>query len=170
MALEGILAAFEALPAFRRLVAELPGPGGRSAVAGLAGSTDAVLVAALARRLPRRLLVVVTDAVSDAERWLADLQVLIGDAGVALYPPREGFGEVEPHTEIAGERVETLERLMRSDVHILLTTSRAMMERSARAEGTRRRAARAAQGRRAAARGPGGAPRAHRLRARADGR
>ena len=130
MALEGILAAFESLPALRRLVTELPGPGERRAVAGLAGSTDAVLVASLARRLPRRLLVVVTDTVSDAERWLADLNVLVGPSGVALYPPREGFGEVEPHTEIAGERVETLERLMRSDVHILLTTSRAVMERS----------------------------------------
>jgi transcription-repair coupling factor (superfamily II helicase) len=130
MALEGVLAAFESLPAFRRLVAELPVPGQRRAVAGLAGSTDAVLVSALAKHLPRRLIVVVSDTVSDAERWLADLQVLVGDAGVALYPPREGFGEVEPHTEIAGERVETLERLMRSDVHILLTTSRAVMERS----------------------------------------
>ena len=130
MALEGILAAFESLPAFRRLVAELPEVGARRAVAGLAGSTDALLVASLARHLPRRLLVVVTDTVSDAERWLADLSVLVGDAGVALYPPREGFGEVEPHAEIAGERVETLERLMRSQVHILLTTSRAIMERS----------------------------------------
>jgi len=130
MALEGILAAFESLPAFRRLVAELPGVAQRRVVAGLAGSTDAVLVASLAARLPRRLIVVVTDTVSDAERWLADLHVLVGDSGIALYPPREGFGEVEPHTEIAGERVETLERLMRSDVHILLTTSRAVMERS----------------------------------------
>ena len=111
MALEGILTAFESLPAFRRLVAELPGLGERRPVAGLAGSTDAVLVAALARRLPQRLIVVVSDAVSDAERWLADLTVLAGDAGIALYPPREGFGEVEPHTEIAGERVETLEAL-----------------------------------------------------------
>jgi transcription-repair coupling factor (superfamily II helicase) len=128
--LDGILAAFESLPAFRRLVAELPELGQRRAVAGLAGSTDAVLVSALARALPRRLIVVVSDTVSDAERWLADLTVLVGHAGVALYPPREGFGEVEPHTEIAGERVETLERLMRSDVHILLTTSRAVMERS----------------------------------------
>ena len=130
MALEGVLTAFESLPAFRRLLAELPALGQRRAVAGLAGSTDAVLVSALAKHLPRRLIVVVSDTVSDAERWLADLQVLVGDAGVALYPPREGFGEVEPHTEIAGERVETLERLMRSDVHILLTTSRAVMERS----------------------------------------
>jgi transcription-repair coupling factor (superfamily II helicase) len=130
MALDGILEAFEALPAFRRLVTELPAIGQRRAVAGLAGSTDAVLVASLARRLPRRLIVVVTDTVSDAERWLADLQVIRDDTGVALYPPREGFGEVEPHTEIAGERVETLERLMRSDVHILLTTSRAVMEKT----------------------------------------
>ncbi|HEX6942490.1 MAG TPA: transcription-repair coupling factor [Gemmatimonadaceae bacterium] len=130
MALEGILAAFESLPAFRRLVAEVPAPGARRAVSGLVGSTDALLVASLARHLPRRLLVVVTDTVSDAERWLADLSVLVGDATVALYPPREGFGEVEPHAEIAGERVESLERLMRSQVHILLTTSRAVMERS----------------------------------------
>jgi transcription-repair coupling factor (superfamily II helicase) len=130
MALEGILSAFESLPAFRRLLVEVPPPGARRAVAGLAGSTDALLVASLARHLPRRLLVVVTDTVSDAERWLADLSVLMGDAGVALYPAREGFGEVEPHAEIAGERVETLERLMRSQVHILLTTSRAVMERS----------------------------------------
>jgi transcription-repair coupling factor (superfamily II helicase) len=111
-------------------VVELPGLGDRRAIAGLAGSTDAVLVASLARRLPRRLLVVATDTVSDAERWLADLQVLLHDEKISLYPPREGFGEVEPHTEIAGERVETLERLMRSDVHILLTTARAVMERS----------------------------------------
>ena len=130
MALEGILAAFESLPAFRRLVAEVPAAGARRAVSGLAGSTDALLVASLARHLPRRLLVVVTDTVSDAERWLADLSVLVGDTTVALYPPREGFGEVEPHAEIAGERVESLERLMRSQVHILLTTSRAIMERS----------------------------------------
>jgi transcription-repair coupling factor (superfamily II helicase) len=130
MALEGILESFDSLPAFRRLVADLPGAGQRRAVAGLAGSTDAVLVASLARRLPRRLIVVITDSVNDAERWLADLQVLQDHAGVALYPPREGFGEVEPHAEIAGERVETLERLMRSDVQILLTTSRAVMERT----------------------------------------
>src|SRR4030095_7804545 len=87
-------------------------------------------VAPRGRKRPRRLIVVVTDTVSDAERWLADLPVLMGEQGVALYPPSEGIGGGEPATEIAGERVETLERLMRSDVHILLTTSRAVMERS----------------------------------------
>ncbi|MBP6773276.1 MAG: transcription-repair coupling factor, partial [Gemmatimonadaceae bacterium] len=97
---------------------------------GLAGSSDAVFVAALARALPQRLVVVVTDQVGDAERWLADLQALVDDIPVALYPPREGFGEVEPHTEVAGERVETLEKLGRSAVRLLLTTARAVLERT----------------------------------------
>jgi transcription-repair coupling factor (superfamily II helicase) len=130
MALQSVLEAFVALPAFARVANTLPGRGQRLAVAGLAGSSDAVLVAALARRLPQRLLVVVTDAVGDAERWLADLQVLLDDPKAALYPPREGFGEAEPHAEIAGERVETLERLSRGDVRILLTTGRAILERT----------------------------------------
>jgi transcription-repair coupling factor (superfamily II helicase) len=87
-----------------------------------------VLVAALARRLPGRFVAVVCDGVPEAERWLADLESLVElppraasgseaaavspDTGpVALYPPREGFGEIEPHAEVAGERVETLERI-----------------------------------------------------------
>ncbi|HEX7124036.1 MAG TPA: transcription-repair coupling factor [Gemmatimonadaceae bacterium] len=130
MALGSVLDAFEGLAAFARVTGSLPGRGERLAVGGLAGSTDAVLVAALARRLPRRLLVVVTDTVADAERWLADLQVLLDGEGVALYPPREGFGEAEPHAEVAGERVETLERLTRSEVRLLLTTARALQERT----------------------------------------
>ncbi|HEX9564373.1 MAG TPA: transcription-repair coupling factor [Gemmatimonadaceae bacterium] len=130
MALDGVLDAFEALPAFRRLLVELPGPGRRRAVSGLAGSTDAVLVACLSRRLPARMIAVVTDTVGDAERWLADLEVLSGPGHVGLYPPREGYGEVEPHAEIAGERIETLERLLRSEVRVLLTTTRAVQERT----------------------------------------
>jgi hypothetical protein len=74
--------------------------------------------------------VVVASALAEAERWLADLDVLIGNDAAALYPPREGFGEVEPHAEVAGERVETLERLLRSDVRLLLTTARAVQERT----------------------------------------
>ena len=73
---------------------------------------------------------VIAESVSGAERWLADLESL-GDAGfVAFYPPREGFGEVEPHAEVAGERVETLERIGRGEVTVLLTTARALLEKT----------------------------------------
>lgn len=131
MGLPRLLDAIEALPAFARVHKAIPGSGQSLRVGGLAGSADAVFVAALARALPQRLIVVITDQVGDAERWLADLESLVDDIPVALYPPREGFGEVEPHAEVAGERVETLEKLGRSGVRLLLTTARAVLEQTA---------------------------------------
>ncbi|HET7458736.1 MAG TPA: DEAD/DEAH box helicase, partial [Gemmatimonadaceae bacterium] len=148
MALPTLLDAVERLPAFARLLNTLPEPGARLTLSGLPGSSDCVTVAALARRMPGRFFVVVTDALPDAERWLADLESLVDEpaaAGgngaspgatptahspVALYPPRESFGEAEPHAEVAGERVETLERIGRGAVRVLLTTARAVLERT----------------------------------------
>jgi transcription-repair coupling factor (superfamily II helicase) len=130
MSLPRLLDAVEALPAFSRVTRDLPGPGRSLRVGGLAGSSDAVFVAALARALPHRMIVVVSDQLSDAERWLADLNSLVDDIPAALYPPREGFGEVEPHAEVAGERVETLAMLAQGGVRMLLTTARALLERT----------------------------------------
>ena len=130
MALPLLIERLSKLPAFARLRATLPATNGRQAAGGLEGSADAVLVAALATDEPNRLFVVVSDQLPDAERWHADLQSVFGEEGVALYPPREGFGEVEPHAEIAGERVETLEALARGGVRLLLTTARAVQERT----------------------------------------
>ncbi|HEX5436807.1 MAG TPA: transcription-repair coupling factor [Gemmatimonadaceae bacterium] len=131
MALPLLLDTLEALPAFTRTFTTLPSLGARLAIGGLAGSSDAVLCAALARRLGgRRFLVIVAESLPDAERWLADLTAIAGEDEVALYPPREGFGEIEPHLEVAGERVETLERVGRGEVRLLITTSRAVMERT----------------------------------------
>jgi transcription-repair coupling factor (superfamily II helicase) len=130
VSLPSLLDAIERLPAFARTLNTLPAPRGELCAAGLPGSADATLVAALARRLPTRFLVVVADGVPLAERLLADLHTLMDETPVALYPPREGFGEVEPHVEVAGERVETLERLSRGEIHVLLTTPRALLERT----------------------------------------
>jgi transcription-repair coupling factor (superfamily II helicase) len=128
--LPSLLDAIERLPAFARVINTLPAPRAELRTAGLPGSADATLVAALARRLPTRFLVLVADGVPLAERMLADLHTLIDETPVALYPPREGFGEVEPHVEVAGERVETLERLGRGEIRVLLTTPRALLERT----------------------------------------
>jgi transcription-repair coupling factor (superfamily II helicase) len=130
VALPLLLDSIEQMPAFVRLLNGLPGPRERVRVAGLAGSSDAGSVAALARRAPGRFIAVVTDTLPDAERWLADLRALVEGDVVALYPPREGFGEAEPHMEVAGERVETLERTMRGEVRVLVTTTRALLERT----------------------------------------
>jgi transcription-repair coupling factor (superfamily II helicase) len=130
VALPALLDAIQALPVFGELASALPPANTRLHASGLPGSSDALTVAALAHAHPGRFFVVVAESVSGAERWLADLESL-GDAGfVAFYPPREGFGEAEPHAEVAGERVETLERIGHGDVKVLLTTARALLEKT----------------------------------------
>ncbi len=130
MPLPTLVAAFRDLPGVRALLEALPAPRRSTALRPLPGSAGAVLVAAIAEAQPQRLLAVLTPAPPEAERWLADLTVLLGEAQVALYPQREGLGEDEPHYEIAGERVETLEQLTRGGVRVLVTTARATAERT----------------------------------------
>src|SRR5207245_10550570 len=76
-----------------------------------------------------RVFVSVAPTATDAERWLADVATLAGETA-ALYPRREALGAEEAHFEIAGERVETLEALLRARVRILVTTARARAERT----------------------------------------
>ena len=131
MPLDFLLDRFGELPATGSLRARLPAPGHRIAVGGLPGSSPAVLVATLARALPQRVFTVIAPTPADGERWLADLQTLLGPTGPALYPQRESLGAEEPHYELAGERIETLESLLRGGVRVLVTTARASAERTA---------------------------------------
>ena len=131
MPLDFLLDRFGELPATRSLIDRLPTPGRRIGAGGLPGSSPAVLVATLARQLPQRVFTVVAPTPADGERWLADLQTLLGPDGPALYPQRESLGVEEPHYELAGERIETLEALLRGSVRVLVTTARASAERTA---------------------------------------
>src|SRR5258706_2563969 len=131
MSLDFPLKVFHDLPATRSLIERLPSPGKRIGVGGLPGSSPAVLVATLARALPQRVCTVVAPTPADGERWLADLQTLLGPDTTALYPQRESLGAEEPHYELAGERIETLEALLRGAVRVLITTARASAERTA---------------------------------------
>ena len=131
MPLDFLLEKFHDLPATRSLIERLPSPGKRVGVGGLPGSSAAVLVAALAQALPQRVFTVVAPTPADAERWLADLQTLLGSDTTALYPQRESLGAEEPHYELAGERIETLEAVLRGAVRVLVTTARASAERTA---------------------------------------
>jgi transcription-repair coupling factor (superfamily II helicase) len=116
--------------AFARELAErVPARGQLVRLGGLPGSSGAAAVAWLAEQFPGRLQVVVATSPGEAERWLSDLQHLMGD-GLALYPQREALGEEEPHYEIAGERIETLEALLGGRLRVLVTTARATAERT----------------------------------------
>jgi transcription-repair coupling factor (superfamily II helicase) len=129
VSLDLVLDALGRAPAIQDLLARLPGRGAALRLGGLPGSSGAVLTAWLVRALPQRLFVVAAPSPGDAERWLGDL-TLLTDAPVALYPQREALGEDEPHYEIAGERAETIEALLRGRLRILVTTARATAERT----------------------------------------
>ena len=88
-----------------------------------------MVAAALARSMPERPVVIVAPGPAEAERWLADLRHLT-DLPLAYYPQRESLGEDEPHLEIAGERVETLDDLLSGRLRLLVTTARATAERT----------------------------------------
>ena len=128
-----LTAAFRTLDAFRTLEARLPARGGSLRAGGLPGSSAAVLVASLVDAHPQRTFAIVADSPADAERWLADLGVLLGDR-VRLFPQREGVGDEARHVEVAGERVETLAALIRGEVSVVVTTTRATAERTAMPE------------------------------------
>jgi transcription-repair coupling factor (superfamily II helicase) len=127
--LRPVVDAFARSPATTDLAQRLPPRGATLRLGGLAGSSGSVLAAWLASRHPHRQVVVVATTPGEAERWLTDL-TLLTDGVVALYPQREALGEEEPHYEIAGERAETLEALLRGQVRIVITTARATAERT----------------------------------------
>ncbi len=130
MALPMLSAAVRRLAGFDDVVAALRVPRAHAVLGQLPGSFPAVLVAALAEAQATQLFVVVAPGPVEAERWLADLTVLLEPERLALYPQREGLGEDEPHVEIAGERTETLERLARGTLQVLVTTARGTAERT----------------------------------------
>ncbi len=127
--IEPILTGFGRTAFAQDLMERLPGSSGVLRLAGLPGSSGAVMVAWLADRFPQRILMVMAATPAEAERWLADLAILTDDP-TGLYPQREALGEEEPHLEIAGERIETLEALLRGNLRILVTTARATAERT----------------------------------------
>ena len=129
MKLKPVVDAFARAPTTTDLAGRLPARGETLRLGGLAGSSGSVLAAWLANTNPQRQVVVVATTPGEAERWLTDL-ALLTDGAVALYPQREALGEEEPHYEIAGERAETLEALLRGQLRIVVTTARATAERT----------------------------------------
>ena len=119
-------------PAFRDLCERLPERGAFLRLGGLPGSAPALAAAALAESFPERLWVVVATDPVHAEAVEADLQALLPEGLVRLYPQREAlpYEPEDEHLEVSGLRIEALEALLGGRVRILVTTSRALQERA----------------------------------------
>lgn len=127
--LAGLLDEFRSLSRYRSLKNGLPTQGSSLNVGGLAGSSGSVLVAALAEDAPQMVILVIAESPGEADKVVADLDVLFSGR-CRLFPQVEVMGEEEPHYEVAGERVETVEALVRGDVQIVVTTTRATAEKT----------------------------------------
>jgi transcription-repair coupling factor (superfamily II helicase) len=134
-----LIDSFNTVPAFRALAAALPRAGERALASGLAGASPMTLLAALHRARPERLWLVVTSGPEDAEQATCDLEAMLGEGGIFLYPQRESlpYEEGEPHLEIGGARVEALEALLSGRARLMVTTARAMQELSPAVDGLR---------------------------------
>jgi transcription-repair coupling factor (superfamily II helicase) len=134
-----LIDSFLTVPAFQALAAALPRAGERALATGLAGASPMTLLAALHRARPERMWLIVAAGPEDAEQATCDLEAMLGEGGIFLYPQRESlpYEEGEPHLEIGGARVESLEALLSGRAHVMVTTARAMQELSPAVDGLR---------------------------------
>lgn len=129
----------------RDLEGRLAAAGGHLVLQELPGAAPAALAAALAspgdRRtpgaaaagpaaLPPVVLVAATPGQADA--FFADAVFLAGEEGVRCFPQRESlpYEDADPHVEISAQRLEALGALLAGRTRLLVTTARALAERS----------------------------------------
>ncbi len=119
-------------PQYRELLERLPHAGESLGLTGLTGSSPALLLATLGHDRPNRLWVVAASSPNAAEALEADLRTLSDGDDVAHFPQREAlpYEAAEPHVEVGGMRVEALEAVLSGRTRILVTTLRALQERS----------------------------------------
>ncbi len=119
-------------PAWALLLENLPPRGSTVRVGGLAGSSSALLLGALAEARPRRIWVVLAPTPADAETFVADLHTFTGEDIALVYPQLETlpYETEQHHVEVSGLRVEAVESLLGGRVRILVTTPRALQEKA----------------------------------------
>ena len=127
-----LIEALQRQAAFVQLNGALPAPADVVRVEGLPGSAPLLLASALAQANQHRVWVIVAAGPNEAEAAESDIQALLGDDAVVLYPQRETlpYEAAEHHFEVSGLRVEALEALLSGRAHILVTTVRALQERA----------------------------------------
>ena len=127
-----ILAAIATCAPYQELAARLPAPGHEASLGGLRGASSVAVLAALHRHHPERVFLALTPGPREAAAAEADLDAVLGDQDARLYPQKESlpYEEAEPNLEIGGLRVEAVEALFSGRSRILVTTPRALQERT----------------------------------------
>jgi transcription-repair coupling factor (superfamily II helicase) len=103
----------------------------RLAAPPLPGAARAGFAASLLE-LDLPAVVVVAATPGEAEAVQADLDFLLGSPNARYFPQRETlpYEDADPHVEIAGQRIDALAALLAGRSRLLVTTARALAERS----------------------------------------
>ena len=113
--------------------------GRRTASLAVAEPAWAVVVACLARRTGRSPLVVAVPTGAEAERLATDLQLMLGELQVELFPAWETlpFERVSPAVETMGRRLRVLQRLssLEDRPAVVVASGRALVQRLGPAAG-----------------------------------
>ena len=127
-----ILAAIATCAPYQELAARLPAPGHEASLGGLRGASSVAVLATLHRHHPERVFLALTPGPREAAAAEADLDAVLGEQDARLYPQKESlpYEEAEPNLEIGGLRVEAVEALFSGRSRILVTTPRALQERT----------------------------------------
>src|SRR5215212_7468582 len=109
----------------------LPTPGSRLSVSGLHGSSDALAIAALARR--RRPLAVFTSQALDGQRLAQELPFFEPSLRVNLFPDWETlpYDHFSPHQDLVSERLATLYRVSRAECDVFVCAATTALHRLA---------------------------------------
>lgn len=134
--MRSLITLLERLPGFREVRENLT-PGARRQVVGLAGSARSAFVASLFYRT-RRTVLVVTARTRGAENYLDDLHVLLETPTddllppVRLYPslPTLLYDEVGLDRLRIGQRLETMEALLRGEPTVVVAPLSAVLHRT----------------------------------------
>ncbi|MGB2979764.1 MAG: hypothetical protein WBC77_00765, partial [Candidatus Zixiibacteriota bacterium] len=131
MAAAKILKSAGSSEGFRKIRDVLASDKKKVLVSGLAGSGKSLLLAYLKKELNAPLLVLTS---SPEESWkiYEDLVSLLGEGQVRLFPTWEilPYEFKVPHSEIVGRRLETLYDLAVGKTPVVVTTTRACLEKT----------------------------------------
>src|SRR3954452_10842879 len=107
----------------------LPTPGSRLSVSGLHGSSDALAIAALARR--RRPLAVFTSQALDGQRLAQELPFFEPGLRVNLFPDWETlpYDNFSPHQDLVSERLATLYQISHDVCDVLIVPVATALQR-----------------------------------------
>jgi transcription-repair coupling factor (superfamily II helicase) len=131
MALSDLLDITSTSPAVQRVLQPLKNQAAPIKVSSLAGSSRSMMIAH-AHKVHSRPTVVIVGDTESAEYLVDDLFSMLGEGAALLFPAWEvrPYDQISPDSDVTGQRISAMHALRQAQSVIVVTTVRAMMQRT----------------------------------------